>query len=43
MRCERVWRARTIDELRNALSALHASPDNPALAEEMLVGREFTL
>lgn len=40
--CERVWRARTIDELRGALSALHASPENPALAEEMLVGREFT-
>jgi biotin carboxylase len=40
--CEGVWRARTIDELRGALSALHASPENPALAEEMLVGREFT-
>jgi len=40
--CEGVWRARTIDELRAALSALHASSDNPALAEEMLVGREFT-
>ena len=41
--CEGVWRARTIDDLRNALSALHASPENPVLAEEMLVGREFTL
>jgi biotin carboxylase len=40
--CEGVWRARTIDELRDALSALHASPENPALAEEMVVGREFT-
>ena len=40
--CEGVWRARTIDELRDALSALHTSPENPALAEEMLVGREFT-
>jgi biotin carboxylase len=40
--CEGVWRARTIDQLRDALSALHASPENPALAEEMLVGREFT-
>jgi ATP-grasp domain len=39
---EGVWRARTIDELRDALSALHASPENPALAEEMLLGREFT-
>ena len=40
--CEGVWRARTIDELRDALSALHASPESPVLAEEMLVGREFT-
>jgi len=40
--CRGVWRARTIDELRDALSALHASPENPALAEEMLVGREFS-
>jgi hypothetical protein len=39
--CRGVRRARTIDELRDALSALHASPENPALAEEMLVGREF--
>jgi len=37
-----VCRVRTIDELREALSALHASPENPALAEEMLVGPEFT-
>jgi biotin carboxylase len=38
--CRGVRRARTIDELRDAMSALHASPENPALAEEMLVGRE---
>ena len=37
-----VCRVHTIDELRRALSALHASPEDPALAEEMLVGREFT-
>jgi biotin carboxylase len=37
-----VCRVHTIDELRGAISALHASPENPALAEEMLVGREFT-
>jgi hypothetical protein len=42
MGCKATWRVRTIDELRGALSALHASPENPALAEEMLVGREFT-
>lgn len=40
--CEGVWRVRTIAELRDALSALHVSPESPALAEEMLVGREFT-
>jgi biotin carboxylase len=40
--CKEIWRARTIDELRSALSALHASPENPALAEELLVGREFS-
>ncbi len=40
--CEGVRRARTLDELRDALSALHVSPENPALAEEMLVGCEFT-
>jgi hypothetical protein len=40
--CESVWRIRTIDELRDALVTLHASPENPTLAEEMLVGGEFT-
>jgi hypothetical protein len=41
--CKSTLRARTVDELRSALSALHASPDNPALAEEFLAGQEFTL
>jgi phosphoribosylaminoimidazole carboxylase (NCAIR synthetase) len=40
--CEGVRRIRTLDELRGALSALNASPENPVLAEEMLVGRELT-
>jgi hypothetical protein len=40
--CEGVWRVRTIDELPDALSALRASPENPAMAEDMLIGREFT-
>ena len=30
--CKATWRVRTSDELRSALAALHASPDNPALA-----------
>src|SRR3954471_19725247 len=41
--CKSTLRVRTIDELRGAMSALHASPDNPALAEEFLAGHEFTL
>jgi len=41
--CKSTLRVRTVDELRGALSALHASPDNPALAEEFLAGHEFTL
>jgi biotin carboxylase len=40
--CTSTSRVRTLDELRGALSALHASPENPALAEEFLVGREFS-
>ncbi|MBC7973642.1 MAG: hypothetical protein H7138_01565, partial [Myxococcales bacterium] len=36
------WCVRTVDELRGALVAIHASPDNPALAEELLIGKEFS-
>jgi len=42
MGCKATWRVRTLDELRGALTAIHAAPDNPALAEELLVGREFS-
>jgi hypothetical protein len=42
MGCKATWRVRTVDELRGALAAIHASPENPALAEELLVGREFS-
>jgi biotin carboxylase len=41
--CKSTLRVRTVDELRGAMSTLHASPDNPALAEEFLAGHEFTL
>jgi biotin carboxylase len=41
MGCKTTFRVRNFDDLRRAMSALHASPDHPALAEEMLVGREF--
>jgi hypothetical protein len=42
MGCKATWRVRTTDELRGALTAIHASPENPALAEELLVGKEFS-
>ncbi len=42
MGCKATWRVRTVDELRGALAAIHASPDNPALAEEFLVGTEHS-
>ncbi len=42
MGCKSTWRIRSLDELRDALRALHASHDHPALAEEFLRGREFS-
>ncbi len=42
MGCKATWRVNSVDELRAALTALHASPENPALAEEFLRGREYS-
>jgi hypothetical protein len=42
MGCKSTWRISSVDELRAALGALHASPERPALAEEFLRGREFS-
>lgn len=42
MGCKSTWRIRGVDELRDALRALHASPERPALAEEFLRGREYS-
>ena len=42
MGCKATWRVRSVDELRGALAAIHASPDNPALAEELLAGKEHS-
>jgi biotin carboxylase len=42
MACKATWRIRGVDELRQALAAVHLSADNPTLAEEFLVGREFS-
>jgi biotin carboxylase len=42
MGCKATWRIRDADELRGALGAIHASPENPALAEEFLRGQEHS-
>ena len=42
MGCKSTWRIGSVDELRAALRALHASPERPALAEEFLRGREYS-
>jgi biotin carboxylase len=42
MGCKATWRIRTTDELRAALRAMHAGPDNPTLAEEFLRGQEYS-
>jgi hypothetical protein len=42
MGCKATWRIRSADELRGALGAIHASPEQPALAEELLRGREHS-
>jgi biotin carboxylase len=36
------FRIRSLDEARGALGALHARPEQPALAEEFLRGREYS-
>ena len=42
MGCKATWRIQTVDELKAALRSLHASPTNPALAEEFLRAREHS-
>jgi hypothetical protein len=42
MGCKATWRVRTAAELRSALGAMHASTERPALAEELLKGREHS-
>lgn len=42
MAAKATWRIRSLDELKAALTALHASADNPALAEEFLRAREHS-
>jgi hypothetical protein len=42
MGAKATWRVRSLDELRAALAAIHASPEQPALAEEFLRGQEYS-
>ncbi|MSP60769.1 MAG: ATP-grasp domain-containing protein [Myxococcales bacterium] len=42
MGCKATWRISSPVELRGALRAMHAGPNNPALAEEFLRGREHS-
>lgn len=42
MGAKATWRIRGPEELASALAALHASPGNPALVEELLRGREHS-
>jgi biotin carboxylase len=42
MGCKATWRIRSLEELGAALRSLQAGPDNPALAEELLRGREHS-
>ncbi len=42
MGCKATWRIHSPDELRAALGAMHASPERPALAEELVRGREHS-
>ncbi|MBK7583846.1 MAG: ATP-grasp domain-containing protein [Myxococcales bacterium] len=42
MGCKATWRVRSKEELRAAVTAIHASPERPALAEEFLRGQEHS-
>jgi biotin carboxylase len=42
MGCKATWRIRDVDELRQALAAVHLSRENPTLAEEFLKGKEYS-
>jgi predicted ATP-grasp superfamily ATP-dependent carboligase len=42
MGCKATWRIGALDQLRAALTAMHAGPEQPALAEEFLRGQEYS-
>jgi biotin carboxylase len=42
MGCKATWRINTMEELKGAVHAIGASPQNPCLAEEFLRGREYS-
>lgn len=42
MACKATWRIHDASQLQQALAAIHASPQSPAIAEEFLKGREYS-
>jgi biotin carboxylase len=42
MGCKATWRISTDEQLRDAVQAIGASPQHPAIAEEFLRGREYS-
>jgi len=42
MACKATWRIRSAGELKGALAGMHASRETPVLAEEFLIGHEYS-
>ncbi|MFU8807363.1 MAG: ATP-grasp domain-containing protein, partial [Bradymonadaceae bacterium] len=42
MGCKATWRIETANQLHQAVAAIRASPERPAIAEEFLQGREYS-
>lgn len=42
MACKATWRINNASQLHQAVAAIHASPQSPAIAEEFLRGREYS-
>lgn len=42
MGCKATWRVKSMQELRDAMGAIGASPERPALAEEFMRGQEYS-
>lgn len=42
MGCKATWRVQSVDDLKGALQAVRPTAQNPTLAEEFLLGREYS-